>query len=329
MAEQDFYVKRLLKDRSRFADLYNAEVFHGRQVLKAEDLTPIPNESGIVIMDQKGIKRTIQRRRDVIMKASFGIAFAVMAVESQAEVHYAMPVRSLTYDALDYTEQIQVMEKLHKESGDLLSTGAEFLSHITKKDRLIPIINLILYVGKNGWDGPESLYDMMGIDDTWDGFDEIKEYLPNYCIHIMDARNVDGLNRFQTGLQHVFGMLKYESDKQKLYDYAQEYREAISKLDEDTMTALVVLLGEQKRLLKILESSGEKEEADMCTAIDELIEDGRAEGKVEGKVEGNEEGENRMASLAALLLSANKTDILAAALNDKQLRSQLFEQYHL
>lgn len=316
MAELDYYLKRLLQDRTRFADLYNAEVFHGRQVLNAEDLTPVDNESGIVTIDSEGVKRIIQRRRDMVMKASFGAEFAITAAEGQGEIHYAMPVRNMTYDALDYTEQIQEIEKRHRKAGDL-STGAEFLSRITKTDRIIPIINLILYCGKCPWDGPLSLYDMMGIDNTWDGLEEMKEYLPNYSIHVVDVRNVSDLKRYQTGLQHVFGMLKYNKDKQKLYEYAKENREEIHKMDEDTMTAMLVLLGEQKRLMEILKSPKGKEGIEVCTAIDELIDDGKAEG------------ENRMADLAAALLLENRADLLVAAVKDKQLRTQLFEQYRL
>ena len=106
MARQDFYIKKLLQDQARFADLYNAEIFHGKQILKAELLSPVSLESGIVITDRNGRRQTIQRRRDVAMKASLGACFIAACCEAQGEVHYGMPVRVLTYDALDYTEQL-------------------------------------------------------------------------------------------------------------------------------------------------------------------------------------------------------------------------------
>lgn len=34
MAEEDYSVKKLLRDSVRFADLYNGTVFHGNQVLR-------------------------------------------------------------------------------------------------------------------------------------------------------------------------------------------------------------------------------------------------------------------------------------------------------
>lgn len=316
MAELDIYIKKLLQDRKIFADLYNAELFQGRQVIHAEDLTPVPNESGLVFIDSKGVKKTIRRHRDKVMKASFGAALAVMATEGQGEIHYGMPVRNMTYDALDYTEQIQELEKQHKEAGGLSDSG-EFLSRIAKKNRLVPIINIVLYYGKKPWDGPCSLYDMMELDHTWDGFEEIKDFLPSYRIHVVDVRNIKELNRFQTGLQQVFSMLKYNSDKQKLYDYATNNREEIRNLGDDAMAVMLALLGEQKRLLKIFEELKGEENKDMCVAIDELIEDGKAEG------------ESRMADLVAALLSDKRTDLLTAAVGDKLLRAKLFEQYHI
>jgi len=115
LARQDFYIKKLLQDRARFADLYNAEIFHGKQILKAELLSPVSLESGIVITDRNGRRQTIQRRRDIAMKASLGACFIAACCEAQGEVHYGMPVRVLTYDALDYTEQLTDIQKEHRK----------------------------------------------------------------------------------------------------------------------------------------------------------------------------------------------------------------------
>ena len=69
MPRQDFYIKKPAGPRPVFADLYNAEIFHGKQILKAELLSPVSTESGIAITNRSGRKQTIQRRRDIAMKA--------------------------------------------------------------------------------------------------------------------------------------------------------------------------------------------------------------------------------------------------------------------
>lgn len=50
----------------------------------------------------------------------------------------------MLYDAVDYTKQIQNLEKKHKSSRDF-SSGAEFLSGMKREDRLRPIITLAFF----------------------------------------------------------------------------------------------------------------------------------------------------------------------------------------
>lgn len=285
MAEQDYYMKKLLEDRGRFADFVNVNIFHGKQVLGAEDLSLLPNESGIVVVDTDGTKRTIQRRRDVIMKAHFGAYFCIVASENQGKVHYGMAVREMMYDALDYTEQIRKIEEKHREKGDKLE-GADFLSHFTKDDRIIPVVTLTLYYGSEVWDGPKSLYEMMGIDEAWKEIDLVKNCLPDYRINLIDIREEEELEKYRTSLQYVFGMVKYNKNKQKLYEYTRVHREEINRMDRECKAAVLALLGEQKRLLNILESKTE-EEMDMCQAIDELIADGEERGVLIGMEKAN------------------------------------------
>lgn len=286
MAEQDYYMKILLEDRARFADFINVNVFHGKQVLAADKLSLLPNEAGIVVVDADGVKRTIQRRRDVVMKAEFGAYFCVVASENQGKVHYGMAVREMMYDALDYTEQIRKIEEKHRSEGDKLE-GADFLSHVTKADRLIPVVTLTLYYGNEAWDGPKSLYEMMGIDEEWEETALVKKCLPDYKINLIDIREGEKLDQYKTSLQHVFGLVKYNKSKQKLYEYTRVHREEINRMDRESKAAALALIGEQKRLQKILESKRE-EEMDMCQAIDELIADGEVRGEVRGILMGME-----------------------------------------
>lgn len=288
MAEQDFYMKKLLEDKERFADFVNVNVFRGEQVLEAADLILLPNESGIVIIDSEGTKRTIQRRRDVVMKAQFGPYFCIVASENQGKVHYAMAVREMMYDALDYTEQVHKIEEEHRKAGDKME-GAQFLSHFMKEDRVMPVITLTLYYGNESWDGPLSLYEMMGIDETGENMELIRNYLPDYRINLIDIRNEAEIEKYRTSLQYVFGMVKYNKNKSKLYEYTRNHREEINRMDRVSKAAALVLLGEQKRLLKILESKAE-EEMDVCQAIDELIADGELRGEVRGEQQGELKG---------------------------------------
>lgn len=79
-------------------------------------------------------------------------------------------------------------------------------------------------------------------------------------------------------------MTKFRKDKHKLYGYVKENREKLERMDGVEMAALMVLLGEQKRLARMLEKEGENFE--VCKAIDDLIDDGRKEGRKEGRLWG-------------------------------------------
>ena len=60
MGIQNLEVNELLKRREIFADLVNGSLHHGRQVLKPEDLTPLPPQSGTVIDGRRGRQRSAE-----------------------------------------------------------------------------------------------------------------------------------------------------------------------------------------------------------------------------------------------------------------------------
>lgn len=322
MAERNLYMRKLLNHPERFADFYNGTVFGGQRVLSPEQLSDVPNEQGIVILDKNGKKRVVERRRDIIKKASFGAYFILAAEENQDTVHYGMPVRNMMYDALDYTEQVEFLKQAHKNRGDALDSG-EFLSGISKEDRLVPVVSLILYHGSKPWDGPKSLYDMLEFDTSAKEIHALKQVLPDYRLNLIDASNIEHPERFRTSLQHVFSMLKYNTDKQKLYGYAKQHRKDFQDMDNDSMMAMLSLLGEQKRLMKILETSedGAKGETDMCIAIDELIKDGKTEGKIEG--------EHRLATLMDRLFKDGRVEDAKLAASSQSARTSLYKEYGL
>lgn len=328
MAEQNFYINRLLSDPARFADFFNAQIYGGRQVLQAADLQPVKKRTGIPIWDSKRGKQTIQRERDVVMKAAFGVCFAILGLENQNGVHYAMPVRSMLYDALDYTMQIKQLQKAHEEAHDKLADD-EFLSGITCTDRVIPVVTFILYYGKKPWDGSKSLYDLMGFDEQNEHIKELENYIPNYRINLISIREMEHLESFQSSLQYVFGMLKYSLDKDDLYHYIQEHRDQIKQMDEDSIMAALSLLGEKKRVLAAMENQMKKEEFDMCQAIDDLILDGEKRGEERGQKRGEKRGEARLSNLILQLLNNGRQDLLEKVATDQTLRNQLYKEYHL
>ena len=165
---------------------------------------------------------------------------------------------------------------------------------------------------------------MMGIDEQQtqtEDMEMLRNYIPDYHINLIQANQIEHVEKFKTDLQYIFGMLKYNTEKTLLYDYVKKNREALNHMDADAMMAMWSLLGEQKRLQKLIGGEEGKEKKDMCKAIDELIADGEAAGEAKG--------ERRLSELILLLTRQKRQDLIVKAASDEKLRKKLYEKYHL
>ncbi len=281
----------------------------------------------------------LERYGDIRMEAGFGTYSVILAHETQQHVHYAMPVRSMVYEALEYAQQVHALEKRHLENGDSLR-GDEFLSGLTREDRLKPVISVVLYLGDD-WDGCKSLYEMLEIDESDPHARLLKPYLPQQRLNLIEAGRMKHPEYFQTCLQHIFAMLNYRQDKNKLYEYIQKNRDALARMDHVEITAAFILLGEQKRVEELFRSKAESEEIGMCKAIDDLIHDGemrgetrglergKAEGLQQGIQKGIKQGEKRLADLLSALIQDGKQHLLSGIAADEKLRAELYLKYQI
>ena len=167
----DTETKVYLSDRKRFADAFNFSVYGGDEVIRADDLKEL-DTAAIALPYGADAKAAVQKYRDLLklytaMQDERAI-YLVLGVEVQALVHYAMPVRGMLYDALNYARQVtEAAASYRKERKDADSTSKtnltqeEYLSGFRKEDRLIPVITLPLCLSAEPWDGPKSIHEML------------------------------------------------------------------------------------------------------------------------------------------------------------------------
>lgn len=141
-----------LKKNAEFADIANLALFQGNPVIKAEHLSELDTSEFIHIMKTNSTikkEKPIQRYRDVLKSVklneqeTYNIRL-IVGNEAQSEVHYAMPVRNMLYDALNYTEQVNELAASNHENKNY-SNSKEFLSGFTNNDRLIPVITIVIF----------------------------------------------------------------------------------------------------------------------------------------------------------------------------------------
>ena len=307
MGKSDVILKQWLRNKVRFADLFNAVVFNGEQVIKPEELEELNCESGIVISNtsngwnntknvtknmtnsktddknQNVRYRTEQRYRDLVMSWKGEAELAVLALENQGKIHYAMPVRGMLYDALAYTDQMRLVWEQLSEPERKSVDENEFFSRFRKKDRLCPVITIIFYYGEDKWDGATQLYELFGVED--EGLIHIlQKYVSNYRMNLIEVNRIEDVTKYKSDLQMMFHMLEYRKDKRRLLEYTKEHNEYFEKLDSETLQAMAVLLNTGKLLAKVKEKKGA--DGNMCQALEEYYQDGVQEGIEKGIEQG-------------------------------------------
>lgn len=283
MGKHDIAIKRWLSDKRRFADLFNGMLFEGAQIICPADLEEAESESAILLTEKNGKDKSLKRYRDIVMHWKKEIEFVVLAVENQERIHYAMPVRNMLYDSISYTEQIEELWKVHKKDGEKISEQ-EFLSHFRKNDIIYPVITIVFYYGSKPWDGSLDIYGMFSSEMSILHWEILAKYVSNYRINLIDLNKTEHLEHFQSDLQVILGMIKYRKEKKNLLDYIEKYRDYFQCVDRDTYYALGALLDSQSLLKEISEGKTEKEEWNMCEALQELYEDGIEQGIEQGKL---------------------------------------------
>lgn len=280
MGKKDEYQFDYLDDNRRFADQINGALFHGRQIVKPEELEP--DEAQTVVTGEKtgtgSVKTVVDKVR--IWK---GKRLHILVVENQNYVDYQMVLRNMLSEGIGYRKQWKRRKRAHGETKDLKNRD-EYLSGMKKDEKFAPIITLVVYFGTGGaWDGAKCLYDLLDIDD------ELKEYVSNYRLNLYDCHEHDTFEEYKTGLRQVFEIVRYVKDKEKLQEIIEENREAYSRIDSETKDMLEVVAH-----VKIPERcavvEGGEEGYDMCNAFEDMRQEGYDEGIERGIEKGIEQG---------------------------------------
>ena len=285
MGKGNAAVREWMSNPVRFSDLYNGIVFQGKQVVLPEELEPAEGETDILLEDKEQKVQEIHRYRDIVMRWKKGALLVLLACENQEKVHYAMTVRNMLYDSLSYAGQIQQLWKEREKEEKQKMTAPEFLSKWKKDDRLVPVITLVFYYDTEQWDGSTDLHGMLQWGEGEENQKLLREYVPNYRINLVDAGNLEHLERFQSDLQEILGMLKCRGNKKELLDYMNKREEYFRNVDEETYQVMREFLHSEKMLKENVERIEGKETVDMCKALDELYNDGIERGMIRGTIE--------------------------------------------
>ena len=280
MGKNDVALGAYFSDPQIFADLFNAWMYGGKQVIDPGSL--MTEDS---VQPRPEYARPYKHVRDVVkMYQKDGVQLVLLGIENQEQIDYSAPVRIMQFDGADYQNQVRRTEEENRKRLGL-KTG---LPAFFREDRIVPVITLILYFGEEEWDRPVRLHDMLAFPK---GDTRIKMLVPDYPIHVISVRRNGSagmdISLLHTELRQVFGFLQHQEDKEGLKRYVEENRAVFSQLSSNAALFLAASAHET-RLLKGL--NRKEEHYDMCRALDEWYADGVSEGEKIGEKRGEERG---------------------------------------
>lgn len=263
MGKANVVAKRYMSDNERFADVFNYYLYKGEKVIMPKNLKERDTTELTEIVSNNNVY-TKENYRDIlkecVIKCDEEKTYILLGIENQQDIHYAMPVRSMLYDAMNYTTQVEAIAKKHKKNKDL--KGVEFLSGFSKCDKIYPIVTLIVYFGNDEWDAPRSLYEMLELKD-----ERLLKFVENYKLNLIIPKEIKNLEKFSTDIRYIMEVIKASGEKKKLKEFIENNREGLSNIRTDAALML-------QEIVTIKTDYNEKEvETDMCKAWEEMLMD--------------------------------------------------------
>ena len=248
-------------------------------------------------------------------KTEDGKFLAMLILENQEAEDYSLPVRLLLEEALAYNNQVRAVKRRNREEWKIrieCENAGEILYQFTKKDRLRPVVMMVLYWNDEEWDGANSLNELI----DFDGAEELREFVPDYPIRVIDMSKLENPERFQTDLRSIVEYYQRRNDSEAFYEYSKAC-EAQYDLDPQGIEVVSELVDSSELGELIRKAKDRGGNLNMCRAITELIEEAKKEERF------NTEREKQRADEAEANLEEERTKMSDAEKEIAYLRAEL------
>ena len=275
MGEKDTLSMEYLSDNTRFADICNYCLFDGQEVIRAEDLKKLDTKEFLKLagLNQKG--QQISRIRDIlkhaVIRSTGDCTYLIIGVENQTQIHYAMPVRGMIYDALNYGRQVNTISKNHRDKSDL-KEPAEFLSGFTADDYLTPVVTITVYWGSEPWDAPRSLHEMFHSNSA------LLKYVADYKLNLISPAEITDFEKFRTSVGLVLEVMKHQDSVREMEQIIAS-QPGLYNIEQDAARVIEGFTGIK------MDHNENKEEFNMCKAWEDHRKLCMREGELRNRVE--------------------------------------------
>ena len=334
MTKKDHLTRIYIGRNDIFADVVNYAVYGGEKVISPDILEEGDTVAASYIYKGEGFKLSLERIRDVRktvrQSENDKTCYMVFGAENQSSLHYAMPVRTMIYDAIEYVRQIENRKKTFEAISDAVKNGKvpadappdseEFLSSWKADDKLVPVVTIVINFSDKKWNAPVSIHQMLDSEsDEYQRNRIIKDLVPDYSFILIDPHQMseDDFNRMDTNLKTILRAVAYASDESKS-DRLTGINEEITRSEAGLikkLTGLNISIPKGEEVIK------------MGEGIKKLLDDSRLEGERKGEREGEAKGEKKLGSLINSLINAGRNDEIQMVTSDAKYRQRLYDEF--
>ncbi|SCZ77495.1 Rpn family recombination-promoting nuclease/putative transposase [Pseudobutyrivibrio xylanivorans] len=330
MGKSDVLSCNVMDNPTYFADTINNGLFGGKEIVKSENLMELDSTESAILSDAFKKMASFKKERDILKRAKFlrddVATYVIIGIENQTEIDYAMPVRTLCYDALRYYKQVTAISSANKSSGTNKKepiSGAEFLSGIRKDDKIEPVITLTVYYGTKEWDGPLSLHEMFSENVS----PEILDLVSDYRLNLLEPKKITRWDSFKTDVGILFELISASDKKNGIRDLIRRNPEKFNDVNNEIVRAVNFYTKCDIQVNELEETTN------MCYAwessMDEARGEGEEKGRIEGRIEGRDEGRDAMMEIFSWLKDSGRLDEAIAVMDKEnvELRDKLFKEF--
>lgn len=262
MGREDQLMKLFFTNPYVFADVFNFWLYNGEERIKPEYLKETSGDLISLTEKWKKQESEIQQYLNGFVEAK--------------------PLSKKNLPQPDAIEKVRdsLMQLVCMDDG-------EYLYRYFKTDYLTPVITVVVYLGKEEWDGPRTLREMYHIKDPV----LLRESL-DYKMKLIEPCHMsdEDIGKFQANMREVLLFLRSAKDKKQLYKLAEE-----NQFRDMDPVAAHLLNSITKSNLKFTNTT-RKGKIQMCEAIKGIREDAIKEGIECGIEQNQREVTTRMAA---------------------------------
>ena len=294
MGKNDIATRQFFENSTFFADAVNGYLFRGRKVIRPEELREM-DVTEISPPRKKNLRDIFER---AVIKENGEARYLLIGIENQQKTDLTMPVRCISMDTMSYEKQLRELKQLHREKKDLAPFSDEQFSGISKDDRLIPAVTIVVNWSSSPWSGPRTLHDMLKLPEDAD----ISSSVQDYRINLIDAHSMsdDEIAVYGEKLGFLLTLVRESENKTRLRRF-MESKTILPQEDEVRVVAEAVLD------VKLPEKREEDDR--MCDALKEILKEEREQGIEQGIERGLEQGfsQGRQRTESAFVSAMRKT----------------------